>query len=258
MFPARRTLLFCLFLALLTPVASAAERVTVFAAASLKNALDDASAAWSSATGKQAALSYAASSALARQIEAGAPADIFIPADTDWMDYLRQRNLIAPASEVRLLGNQLVLIVPASNPATLTIAPGFDLAGLLAGGKLAMGDVRAVPAGKYGKAALESLGVWDQAAGRVAQAENVRAALKLVATGEAAAGIVYQTDALAEPQVKTVGAFPASSHPEIIYPAALTAASTNPEAAAFLAFLQSPAAREIFTKHGFPVLAGQN
>lgn len=258
MFPARRTLLFCLFLALLTPVASAAERVTVFAAASLKNALDDASAVWSSATGKQAAFSYAASSALARQIEAGAPADIFIPADTDWMDYLRQRNLIAPASEVRLLGNQLVLIVPASNPATLTIAPGFDLAGLLAGGKLAMGDVRAVPAGKYGKAALESLGVWDQVAGRVAQAENVRAALKLVATSEAAAGIVYQTDALAEPQVKTVGAFPASSHPEIVYPAALTAASTNPEAAAFLAFLQSPAAREIFTKHGFPVLAGQN
>lgn len=258
MFPARRTLLFCLFMALLTPVASAAERVTVFAAASLKNALDEASAAWSSATGKETAISYAASSALARQIEAGAPADIFIPADTDWMDYLRQRNLIAPASEVRLLGNQLVLIVPASNPATLTIVPVFDLAGLLGDGKLAMGDVRAVPAGKYGKAALESLGVWDQVAGRVAQAENVRAALKLVATGEAAAGIVYRTDALAEQQVKVVGVFPASSHPDIVYPAALTAASVNPDAKAFLTFLQSAAAQAIFTKYGFEFPARQD
>lgn len=258
MFPARRTLLFCLFMALLTPVASAAERVTVFAAASLKNALDEASAAWSSATGKETAISYAASSALARQIEAGAPADIFIPADTDWMDYLRKRKLIVPGSDVKLLGNQLVLIVPADREARLTIAPGFDLAGFLGEGRLAMGDVRAVPAGKYGKAALESLGVWDQVAGRVAQAENVRAALKLVATGEAAAGIVYRTDALAEQQVKVVGVLPASSHPDIVYPAALTAASANPDAGAFLTFLQSAAARQIFMKYGFELPARQD
>jgi molybdate transport system substrate-binding protein len=258
---ARRTLLFCLTIGLLAPACAQAEatpRVTVFAAASLKNALDEVSAAWTAQTGKQAALAYAGSAALARQIEAGAPADVFIPADTEWMDYLRERALIAPGSEVKLLGNRLVLIVPAGSVATLAIAPGFDLAGLLAGGKLAMGHVQSVPAGKYGKTALESLGVWDKVEGNVAQAENVRAALKLVATGEAAAGIVYQTDAQAEPQVKVVGIFPAFSHPDIVYPAALTAGSKNSDAAAFLAFLQSAAAWEIFAKHGFPGLASPN
>jgi molybdate transport system substrate-binding protein len=251
----RRKLILSLAAGLLAPVAHASEKVTVFAAASLKNALDDVSAAWTAAAGKQAAIAYAGSAALARQIEAGAPADIFIPADTDWMDYLRTRELIVPGSQVKLLGNRLVLIVPAEGGAKIEIVPGFDLAGLLGGGKLAMGHVKSVPAGKYGKAALESLGVWDKVEASVAQSENVRAALKLVANGEAAAGIVYETDALAEPKVKVAGVFPASSHPEIVYPAALTAASQNPDAAAFLAFLQSAPAREIFARHGFPVFS---
>ena len=256
--PNRRGLLSCIALGLIAPVAQAAQRVTVFAAASLKNALDEVSAAWTAAAGKEAAIAYAGSAALARQIEAGAPADIFIPADRDWMDYLRARNLIVPGSEVKLLGNRLVLIVPADDGVAVEIAQGFDLAGLLGGGKLAMGDVKAVPAGKYGKAALENLGVWAAVETNVAQAENVRAALKLVATGEAAAGIVYETDALAEPKVKLAGVFPASSHPEIVYPAALTVVSQNPDAAAFLAFLQSATAREIFARHGFPVFTHEN
>jgi molybdate transport system substrate-binding protein len=234
----RRKLILSLAAGLLAPVAHASEKVTVFAAASLKNALDDVSAAWTAAAGKQAAIAYAGSAALARQIEAGAPADIFIPADTDWMDYLRTRELIVPGSQVKLLGNRLVLIVPAEGGAKIEIVPGFDLAGLLGGGKLAMGHV-----------------VWDKVEASVAQSENVRAALKLVANGEAAAGIVYETDALAEPKVKVAGVFPASSHPEIVYPAALTAASQNPDAAVFLAFLQSAPAREIFARHGFPVFS---
>ncbi|MFM8745485.1 MAG: molybdate ABC transporter substrate-binding protein [Aestuariivirga sp.] len=257
----RRNLLHALAAGLVAtsaPVAGAAQRVTVFAAASLKNALDEVGAAWTSATGKEAAMAYAGSAALARQIEAGAPADIFIPADMDWMDYLETRKLIAPGSGKKLLGNRLVLILPAESEARVSIAPGFDLAGVLGGGKLAMGHVKSVPAGKYGQAALESLGVWHKVEANVAQAENVRAALKLVATGEAAAGIVYETDALAEPKVRVAGVFPASSHPEIVYPAALTAASRNPDAPQFLAFLQSAAARDIFAKHGFPVISSQN
>lgn len=254
----RRKLLVSLAAGLLAPVAQASEKVTVFAAASLKNALDEVSAAWAAATGKQAAIAYAGSAALARQIEAGAPADLFIPADTDWMDYLRSRDLIVTGSEVKLLGNRLVLIVPAASVAKIEIVPGFDLAGVLGGGKLAMGHVKSVPAGKYAKAALDSLGVWNKVEASVAQSENVRAALKLVASGEAAAGIVYETDALAEPQVKVAGVFPSASHPEIVYPAALTTGSQNPDAVAFLAFLQSAPAREIFARHGFPLLSSKN
>ena len=238
------------------PPALAADKVTVFAAASLKTALDEVSAAWTVQTGKQTANSYAASSALARQIEAGAPADLFISADLDWMRYLSERKLIASGTEVRLLGNRLVLVAPAGAQASLTIAPGFDLAGLLGGGRLAICDVKSVPAGKYARAALENLGVWASVANSLAQAENVRAALKLVATGEAPAGIVYQTDAQAEPMVRVLGTFPAGSHPEIVYPAARVATSANPDAAAFLAFLQSPAALEIFRRQGFIILAG--
>ncbi|WP_421694061.1 molybdate ABC transporter substrate-binding protein [Aestuariivirga sp.] len=235
--------------------AAAADKVTVFAAASLKNALDDASAAWTAASGKETTIAYAASSALAKQIEGGAPADVFISADLDWMKYLADKNLIAPGTEVKLLGNTLVLVAPASSAAKIEIAPGFDIAGLVGSGKLAVCDVKAVPAGKYGKAALEKLGVWASVEGKIAQAENVRAALKLVATGEAPAGIVYQTDANAEPKVKVLGTFPADTHPEIVYPAALTAtAEKNPDAAAFLAFLQSEAALAIFKKHGFIIL----
>jgi molybdate transport system substrate-binding protein len=237
--------------------ALAAEKVNVFAAASLKNALDEVSTAWKADTGKETANAYAASSALARQIEGGAPADVFISADLDWMKYLSDKTLIAKGTQVNLLGNTLVLVAPADSTAAVTIAPGFDLAGVLNGGKLAVCDVKAVPAGKYGKAALEKLGVWPSVEGSLAQAENVRAALKLVATGEAPAGIVYQTDANVEKKVKVLGTFPADTHPKIVYPAALVAASKNADAAEFLAFLQSPKALDIFKAHGFIILAGQ-
>lgn len=255
----RRTLLGNLAGALLLALAAtpplAAENVIVFAAASLKNALDEVSAAWKTDTGKEATISYAASSALARQIESGAPADVFISADLDWMTYLSGKTLVAAQSKVKLLGNSLVLVVPEDSKASITITPGFDLAGLLGDGKLALADVKAVPAGKYAKAALEKLGVWASVEGKAAQAENVRAALKLVAAGESPAGIVYQTDAMSEPKVKVVGTFPKDTHPAIIYPAALVASSKNPDAAAFASYLQSKTAGEIFRKHGFITLS---
>lgn len=234
--------------------AAAADRLTVFAAASLKNALDDVSAAWKAETSKETVNSYAASSALARQIESGAPADIFISADLDWMTYLADRKLIVPGSVVKLLGNRLVLVAPANSAASIKIAPGFDLAGLIADGRLAICEVKSVPAGKYGKAALEALGVWTTVANRIAQAENARAALMLVATGEAAAGVVYQTDANAEPKVRVLDSFPEDSHPEIVYPAGVVAMSTNPDAAAFVDFLQSPQAQDLFRKQGFTII----
>lgn len=229
----------------------AAGKVNVFAAASLKNALDEVSSSWKAATGKETTNTFAASSALAKQIEAGAPADLFISADLDWMAYLSERKLVAPGSEVKLLGNTLVLIAPATSTAEARISPGFDLAALLGGGRLAMADVKSVPAGRYGKAALEKLGVWASVENSLAQAENVRAALKLVSTGEAPAGIVYGSDAREDASVKVLGVFPAGSHPPIVYPAAVTAASTNADAVAFLAFLKSPAAQAIFRAHGF-------
>jgi molybdate transport system substrate-binding protein len=234
-------------------VAQTADPV-VFAAASLKNALDAIGDDWRRETGKHATISYAASSALAKQIEAGAPADLFISADLDWMDYLEQRKLIAPASRLNLLGNVLVLIAPSDSPAQVTVAAGFPLAALIGDGRLAMADPAAVPAGRYGRAALTTLGVWDAVAGRVAAAETVRAALLLVARGEAPLGIVYQTDAAVEPGVKIVGTFPPDSHPPIIYPMALTATSTNPDAPALAAYLRGPAARARFEAQGFTVL----
>lgn len=258
----RRTLLNCFvsttLLALASGPALAAEKVTVFAAASLKNALDEVSGAWTAETSKEATISYAASSALAKQIEAGAPADIFISADLDWMTYLTDKKLVDAGGVVKLLGNHLVLIAPAGSQASIAIAPGFDLAGLVGDGKLALADVKAVPAGKYAKAALETLGVWASVEGKVAQAENVRAALKLVATAEAPAGIVYQTDASAEPKVKVLATFPDDTHPAIIYPAARLASATNPDAAAFLAYLHSKPALDIFRKDGFVILAPGN
>jgi molybdate transport system substrate-binding protein len=237
-----------------TPAAMAQD-VTVFAAASLKNALDDINAAWTATSGKAATISYAASPALAKQIEEGAPADVFVSADLDWMAYLSERGLIKPDTEVQLLGNRIVLIAPADSPAAAELAPGVDLAGLLGDGRLAMANVDAVPAGRYGKAALESLGLWDSLADRVAQAENVRAALALVSTGEAPLGIVYQTDAAADPGVRILDTFPEDTHPPIIYPAAETAEATGPDAAAFLAFLRTPAAADLFEAQGFTVLA---
>jgi molybdate transport system substrate-binding protein len=237
-----------------TIAALAAGKITVFAAASLKNALDAVNSAWQADTRKQATISYAASSALARQIEAGAPADIFISADLDWMKRLADAKLIADGSVVPLLGNEIVLVAPSGSPAAINIEKGFDLAGLLGEGRLAMGDVKAVPAGKYGKAALQSLGVWASVESKVAMAENVRAALKLVAAGEAALGIVYATDARAEPGVKVLATFPAGSHPPIVYPLGVVAASKNPFTNEFVKFLQSAKAQAIFREQGFTVL----
>lgn len=229
--------------------------VTVFAAASLKNALDEASAAFTQATGNKTAISYAASSALAKQIEQAAPADVFISADLDWMDYLAGKGLVDAGTRSNLLGNRLVLIAPAASAPAPEIKPGFDLASAIGGSKLATGDVRSVPAGKYAKAALETLGVWQQVEPKIAPAENVRAALALVAHGEAAFGIVYETDAKAEPRVNIAGVFPPETHPAIVYPIAVTKAAVSPEAAkALLAFLKTPAAAAIFTKHGFTML----
>jgi molybdate transport system substrate-binding protein len=239
------------------PAAAQSRDVLVFAAASLKDALDDITAQYQRDTGKHVRVSLAASSVLAKQIENGAPADIFMSADLDWMDYLAQRNLIKPGTRSNLLGNRLVLIAPKDGPAQIRIQPGFPLANMLAGGKLSMGDVMTVPCGKYGKASLEKLGVWPSVAGQVVQAENVRAAMALVARKEAPLGIVYQTDAAAEPNVKVVGFFPEETHPPIIYPIALTAESSSPDAAAFLAYLGSPKARLLFEKQGFRVLKHQ-
>ena len=240
--------------AVLPVQAAQAEDVVVFAAASLKNALDDATQAFAAKGGPHAKISYAASSALAKQIESGAPADMFISADLDWMNYLEQRHLIKPATRRNLLGNRLVLVAPADSGVKAEIKPGFDLLGLLAGGRLAMADPDSVPAGKYGKAALEKLGLWSAVQAKVAPSENVRSALLFVSRREAPLGIVYATDAAADPGVKIVGVFPEDTHPPIIYPVALTADSKNPEAAKLLEFLESPAAKPFFEKQGFTVL----
>ncbi|TCL91752.1 molybdate transport system substrate-binding protein [Rhizobium sp. PP-WC-2G-219] len=239
---------------LATP-AVAAEKVTVFAAASLKNALDAVNDAWQQQSGHAVTASYAASSALAKQIEAGAPADIFISADLAWMDDVAGKTLVREDSRSTLLGNRLVLVAPAADARPVEIGQGFDLKARLAGGKLAMGAVDSVPAGKYGKAALEKLGVWSSVEKDVAGAENVRAALLLVSKGEAPLGIVYETDAAADPSVKIVGTFPESSHPPIVYPIAILSESTHPDAAAYLDFVRSPAAKPLFEAQGFTVLA---
>ena len=233
----------------------AQEQITVFAAASLKNALDDANAAFTKATGVKVTASYAASSALAKQIEQGAPADIFISADLQWMDYVGERKLIKPDTRVNLLGNKLVLIAPAdSKIAKVTIGQGFDIAKLAGSDRIAVADVKAVPAGRYAKAALEKLGAWAAAGPRLAQAENVRAALAFVARDEAPIGIVYETDAKAEPKVKVIGAFPDSSYPPVTYPVAETAITTKQAVPQYLHFLRSPAAKAIFEKYGFSFL----
>jgi molybdate transport system substrate-binding protein len=224
--------------------------VIVFAAASLQTALDELGPQIEKATGAHVKASYAASSALAKQIENAAPADIFISADLDWMDYVATRNLIQPASRVNLLGNQLVLIAPANSTVSLTIAPNFKLAGALGADRLAVADPASVPAGKYARAALTSLGVWDSVADKLAAGENVRAALLLVSRGEAPLGIVYRSDAHADPGVKVVDAFPESSHPPIVYPIALTTGA-RPAAAKVVAFLETAPARAVFEQQGF-------
>ncbi len=230
------------------------EPTLVFAAASLKNALDAIVDDYAKSTGRAVTVSYAGSSALAKQIEQGAPADIFFSADLDWMEDVASKNLIAADSRVTLLGNDIVLVAPAASDVSIDIAPNFPLAETLGDGKLAMALTASVPAGKYGKASLESLGVWDSVSPKVAEAENVRAALALVSRGEAPLGIVYATDAKADPGVKVVGVFPEDSHPPILYPIALTA-SAKANARAFLDYLTSPAARPRFEEQGFRVVA---
>jgi molybdate transport system substrate-binding protein len=228
--------------------------LTVFAAASMKNALDDVDTAYTAKTGVKIVASYAASSVLAKQIEQGAPADIFVSADTDWMDYAITKKSINEPTRINLLGNSIVLIAPKDSTVTnVTIGQGFDLAKLAGAGKIATGDVNSVPVGKYAKAALEKLGAWDAAAPKFAMAESVRAALILVARQEAALGIVYATDAKVEPGVKIVGTFPAESHPPIIYPVAATT-TAKAEAKDYLAFLRTSAAKAIFEKYGFSFL----
>jgi molybdate transport system substrate-binding protein len=249
----------CLLFAWALPPAACAQDgdVVVFAAASLKNALDGINSQWQKDASKNASISYAASSALAKQIEQGAPAQVFISADLDWMDYLAGKNLIKADTRTNLLGNRIVLIATKSKAQPVEIKDGFDLAKLLGDGRLSMGNVDSVPAGKYGKAALEKLGVWTSVSNKIAQAENVRAALLLVSRGEAPFGIVYQTDAAADPNVEIVGTFPENTHPPIIYPIALTANATNPNAAAFLAYVKSPAARPLFEAQGFTMLTAK-
>lgn len=237
-----------------TPSAKADEKIIVFAAASLKGPLDEAASAFKAANNVDVAISYAGSSALAKQIESGAPADLFISADLDWMDYVEKLAQVKEGTRSNWLGNTLALVSPADSTTTLKIADGFDLAGAIGEGKLAMADVKAVPAGKYGKASLEKLGVWSKVEAKVAQAENVRAALALVASGEAPFGIVYQTDATAETKVRVVDTFPDDSHKPIIYPIAQLTGSTAPLADDFLAYLKSPEASTIFEKAGFKIL----
>lgn len=223
----------------------------VLAAASLQEALAEAADAWARQRHPRPVLSFAGSSALARQVEAGAPADLFISADEAWMDHLEQRSLLASGSRRVIAGNRLVLIAPSDSSTTLRIAKGFPLARALGTGRLAMADPAGVPAGRYGRAALEALGVWSAVEPRVVRSENVRAALALVERGEAPLGIVYATDAAASRKVRVVGVFPPSSHPPIRYPAARLKTAKAKDAAAFLAFLGSRQARAIFVRHGF-------
>jgi molybdate transport system substrate-binding protein len=234
------------------------QTVTVFAAASLRTALDGIAAEWRKETGKTARLSYAASGPLAKQIEAGAPADIFISADVPWMDYAAERKLIKAETRRNLLGNALVLVAPADSAAQpMEFNAQTDLTALLGKyGRLAMGQPKSVPAGAYAEQALTSLGLWDKVKNRVAQTESVRATLLFVARGEAPAGIVYRSDAHAEPKVKVLGTFPDSSHAPIVYPIAIIAASANPDAKAFYDYLATPAAGAIFKRESFDVLPG--
>jgi molybdate transport system substrate-binding protein len=248
------TLIGALFLTLNTGAARADADpggVTVFAAASLKTVLDEAARAFAAGGGTPTVASYAASSALAKQIEHGAPADLFISADLDWMDYLDEKSLIRRPTRTTVAGNALVLVAPLARPGEVRLEPGLDLAAALDGGRLAVADPRATPAGKYAKAALEHLGAWAGVRDRLAPAENVRAALALVALGEAPLGVVYRSDALAEPRVRTVATFPSASHPSIVYTAAVLQAARDPEAAAaFIAFLRSAKGQAVFARHG--------
>jgi molybdate transport system substrate-binding protein len=250
-----RYVLALLFVAVFIAPAMAAD-TTAFAAASLTDALTEIGKVYEAKTGNHVVFSFAASSVLARQIENSAGADMFLSADLDWMDYLDKKALLAPGTRKTLLGNHLVLIAPAGLKVNVKIAPHFDLAGALGNSRLALADPASVPAGKYGKTALTNLGVWDSVSGKLAVAENVRAALAYVARGETTLGIVYNTDAQIEPRVHVVGTFPDDSHKPILYPVALTK-DAKPGAAEFEKYLTSPAAQAVFKKDGFILLKGQ-
>jgi molybdate transport system substrate-binding protein len=250
--PVLRTLIACLFA--LAAHTAAARDVTVYAAASLTGALQEVGDGFTAKGGPKIKFSFAASSLLARQIEAGAEADVFVSADSEWMNYLADRNLIQTASRKDVLSNRLVLISAQNNPIRLKIAPNFPLLQALGDGRLAVADPDSVPAGRYAKSALTSLGVWGTVAERLVRAENVRVALTYVARGEAPLGIVYETDAKAEPKVKVVDVFPADSHLPIVYPFALTQSGTSAEAKAFLDYTKSAKAADVFRKYGFSVL----
>lgn len=239
-----------LFLAV-PPVAVSAATITVYAAASLKESMDAQARQFESRTGDKVVASYAASNALAKQIEAGAPADVFISADLEWMDYLDQRRLLAPNSRVTLLGNTLVLIAPSASKLALKIESGFALQAALGTERLAVANPDSVPAGKYAKSALEALTVWSSVQNQLARTENVRAALALVSRGEAPLGIVYSTDAFADKGVRIVDTFPSATHPPILYPAAVVAASSSPAAKPLLDYLRSPEAAETWRRYGF-------
>ena len=247
----RRILTAALVLGLATP--AAAEEVVVFAAASMKTALDKVAADFQAATGNTVTISYAGSNALAKQIIEGAPADIFVSAAVNWMDEVEKAGLVAGDTRRDMFSNSLVLVA-SGDAAPVEIGPGFDLTGLLGDGKLSMAMVDSVPAGQYGKASLESLGVWGAVEPSVAQSDNVRAALALVATGEAPYGIVYATDAAAEPGVTVVGTFPADSHPPITYPGALLTGAADEADRAFYEAITSDAGDAVFAEQGFVIL----
>ncbi|HEX7858225.1 MAG TPA: molybdate ABC transporter substrate-binding protein [Sphingobium sp.] len=240
-----------LLCAALSPCQAQDKGPLVLAAASLQESLTDAANAWATKKHPRPVISFAGSSALARQIGAGAPADIFISADEPWMDDVANKGLIRPGTRISFLANKLVLVAPANSGARIAIKPGFPLARALGNGRLAMADPDAVPAGKYGKAALTQLGVWPSVEGKVARAENVRAALTLVERGEAPFGIVYATDAMASKGVRVIGTFPANSHPPITYPIALLKSATSTDAEPFRRFLISREGKAIFARYGF-------
>lgn len=237
--------------ALLAGQPALADNLTVFAAASLKNALDDISAKWKEGNGATVVASYASSSTLAKQIEQGAPADVFVSADQQWMDYVDKKSLVEKPHD--LLGNRLVLIAAKDSKVALQIEPGAKLSEALGDGKLSVGDPSNVPAGIYAKEALTNLKLWDSVQPKLAPAADVRAALTLVSRGEAPLGIVYETDAKVDPNVRIVSVFPEDSHKPIVYPVAVVKSSKNPDAAKFVTFLSGPAAKEIFVKYGFSV-----
>jgi molybdate transport system substrate-binding protein len=235
---------------LLAPLAPRAETVTVFAAASLRDAVEALARPFEAATGHRVVASYAASNALARQLEAGAPAQVFISADREWADYVESRGLALAGARRTLAGNELVLVAPKASRVELSVAPGLDLAGHLGKGRLALANPEAVPAGRYAKAALQSLGAWDAVKGRLAPAESVRAALAFVSRGEAPLGIVYRTDAIADPSVRVVGVFPPASHPRIVYPL-LVLKNATPAGRSFAQHLAGDAARATWIGLGF-------